>query len=608
MAVYTITLQDRASAAAAQVQQSLSRVAVTANATASAFRIGGKAERAFARDAEKLARVELKGAKALDMQIRQLQKLDRTASKMRGFSKLTRGFSGLRAAGAAFVGGFLVRGLAMQGRSLLEAAGKAETYRNAVTRITKDATAPKRFDEMIKGLSLDLSGGREAVRDLLPSFDEETVKSILRMSSALSLTSESIKSVGRAFSQIAGKGKFQAEEFNQLADAGFKFSRADFYEAVSKDLGITPAEAQKIYESGKLPAAIGIAAARTAALKLNNLGGEGQLQTEIDKRGQSTAGRLASLDSSVISFKETVGAALIEAGALDGLAALTRAFNAIATANPKALAQDVSKAFKVMGVAAVIGTGLMIAFNFAAVAAGAAAAAAWVAAALPVVAVVAAVGLLSYAIVDLWDTVGGWQGVKAGLNAAWDWVTGWFGKFAQAHIDVAVAAFSWGTEIVNGLVNGITAGASRAIDAMTSLAAGVIDGAKGVFGIQSPAKAFVEQGKYIDEGLAIGIDDHADMAFSSATDLAEGAIMAAEMGGDASKDAGRLNNIGTAAGNAMNSSTANSSGGARSISVGPFNIDASGAKDGSDVVDSLRAYFDTEFAAMLEREMEALGA
>ena len=59
-ATYTITLIDQASAAANRVRTALARVAVTTNATAVAMARGSKAEQAFARDAERLARTQLR--------------------------------------------------------------------------------------------------------------------------------------------------------------------------------------------------------------------------------------------------------------------------------------------------------------------------------------------------------------------------------------------------------------------------------------------------------------------------------------------------------------------------------------------------------------------
>lgn len=68
-----------------------------------------------------------------------------------------------------------------------------------------------------------------------------------------------------------------------------------------------------------------------------------------------------------------------------------------------------------------------------------------------------------------------------------------------------------GEEIMMGLADGIV----KAGDSVVATAKGVLDkipqGAKDLFQINSPSKLFEGYGQYIDEGLAIGIEDNADL-------------------------------------------------------------------------------------------------
>lgn len=64
-----------------------------------------------------------------------------------------------------------------------------------------------------------------------------------------------------------------------------------------------------------------------------------------------------------------------------------------------------------------------------------------------------------------------------------------------------------GKQIINGLIKGITGAVSGAINAVKNAVGSIIDGAKSLLGIASPSKVFRDEiGKYIPEGLAIGIE------------------------------------------------------------------------------------------------------
>lgn len=64
-----------------------------------------------------------------------------------------------------------------------------------------------------------------------------------------------------------------------------------------------------------------------------------------------------------------------------------------------------------------------------------------------------------------------------------------------------------GTQLIQGLVNGITGGASAVIGAITGIAGGAVDAAKKALGIASPSKVFAEIGGYTAEGMQQGVED-----------------------------------------------------------------------------------------------------
>lgn len=171
--------------------------------------------------------------------------------------------------------------------------------------------------------------------------------------------------------------------------------------------------------------------------------------------------------------------------------------------------------------------------------------------------------------------------------------------------------FEIGSQIVDGLAAGTKAGASRAVNAVKELGNDLVIGTENLLGIESPSKVFAKQGKEIDAGLAVGIEDHADLAFSAASDMAEGAVdggLAGARGGGV-PSARALDALASTAVGAAGA-TDNSS--ARALTVGPFtiNLGALGgeADAGGSAAESIRAYFETEFVALLERSLEGSGA
>jgi len=82
-------------------------------------------------------------------------------------------------------------------------------------------------------------------------------------------------------------------------------------------------------------------------------------------------------------------------------------------------------------------------------------------------------------------------------------------------------AITWGSNIVQGIINGITSKLQSAKDAALAVAKSVKDAITGFFNIQSPSKVTEELGKYITEGLAKGIQENISDAEKAAQNLAQ---------------------------------------------------------------------------------------
>lgn len=97
---------------------------------------------------------------------------------------------------------------------------------------------------------------------------------------------------------------------------------------------------------------------------------------------------------------------------------------------------------------------------------------------------------------------GDWEGAWNGLKGIVESLLNWFGGIGQAFYDI-------GANIVNGIIEGIKAKATGAVDAVKNIAKNMADAFKSFWGINSPATLGIEYGGYIPEGVAIGVKDKA---------------------------------------------------------------------------------------------------
>lgn len=87
---------------------------------------------------------------------------------------------------------------------------------------------------------------------------------------------------------------------------------------------------------------------------------------------------------------------------------------------------------------------------------------------------------------------------------------------------------SIGSNIIQGLVNGVTGAAGRLIAAVKGAVGNAIEGAKNLLGIHSPSRVFREIGQYTMQGAALGVDDGAGLLSKSTDDAMRGMISTAQ--------------------------------------------------------------------------------
>ena len=85
-----------------------------------------------------------------------------------------------------------------------------------------------------------------------------------------------------------------------------------------------------------------------------------------------------------------------------------------------------------------------------------------------------------------------------------------------------------GSNIVQGLVNGVTGAAGKLVDAVKGAVGDAIQGAKNLLGIKSPSRVFRKIGQYAMQGAALGVDDDAGLLLKSTDDAMRGMASTAQ--------------------------------------------------------------------------------
>lgn len=133
--------------------------------------------------------------------------------------------------------------------------------------------------------------------------------------------------------------------------------------------------------------------------------------------------------------------------------------------------------------------------------------------------------------------------IASWLSGAISTVVGWVSQFASNATSAASQFGSRlrdglasipgtlgniGSNIIQGLVNGVIGAAGRLIDAVKGAVGDAIHAAKNLLGIHSPSHVFREIGRYTMRGAALGVDDDADLLFESTDSAMRGMISTAQ--------------------------------------------------------------------------------
>lgn len=105
------------------------------------------------------------------------------------------------------------------------------------------------------------------------------------------------------------------------------------------------------------------------------------------------------------------------------------------------------------------------------------------------------------------------------LKSVKESISNWFNGLGDAK-----SSGKLGSYIIKGLINGLKGGAKGVYQAIKSIAIGLIDTFKTMFGIHSPSKLFITLGGFLIAGLAIGIKDAGGDVFTAITNIGNGIL------------------------------------------------------------------------------------
>lgn len=146
---------------------------------------------------------------------------------------------------------------------------------------------------------------------------------------------------------------------------------------------------------------------------------------------------------------------------------------------------------------------------------------------------VATNGMNAFRSID-WASVG-----RAAINFIKTAISGAAGLVSSALKSVgrnAMSAFrsiDWGAvgkNVIDGIISGIQGATSALFSSLRNLASNALNAAKNALGIESPSKVFRDEvGEWIPEGVAVGIEEHANVAVKAAQNTARQTISAASL-------------------------------------------------------------------------------
>lgn len=598
--IYTVRLEDEVSPAAARAATQFTRVAVTAAALAAAMRSADKEQIAFARDAHSLASAELRAAKAAVTAGEAVSRLTaktnqqaaaskKAATDTKGFSYVLNGLS-TAAANAGFnLAGKLGRGLLDVAGGLWETAELASRSRMSLALLYGGMAEGQAAQSKALDLSRKYGLQLELVLATLnqfkgAGFDLQQSSALLQLGAdmrALGSTDAQLESVFLALRKIQSQTFLQGDELNMLSEAGVSVDK--IYTRLQEKLGKTRQEIIKMQGNRQLAAGDVLNAIAEATLITAGKSKFGQAGEEAANQtlGGIKNRLFSNLGADLFEATQRAEPALVKgmqsilSGALGAngttlqdqlTAGLVKIGQGLEDLGPKlpGLVDNLGKVADVLGRIVELLTRDATKNN------------------------ASGIGLIDYDPAKIAENTG---------------IPGFFRSIVDSALNGRGSGpYDAGRAVSQGLVDGITAGAPSVAAAASGVAQGAVDATKSQLEIKSPSRVMAEQGGFVAEGLAMGIEDQADIAMRASSVMAEGVV---------AESAGVLapSSVASAAGSAAGDSYSSSVASTSNRPVIHFDVHLGGGlSPDDDPVQQLREFFELEVASIFERHLEGAGA
>lgn len=129
----------------------------------------------------------------------------------------------------------------------------------------------------------------------------------------------------------------------------------------------------------------------------------------------------------------------------------------------------------------------------------------------------AVISLLALGAIYVWQN---WDALGPKFAALWETIKGYFGAAGDWFDSVGARFKEIGTNLISGLVSGITSRIGAVKDAITNVASSTVAWFKEKLGIHSPSRVFGELGGFISQGAAMGMEGEQARVARAALSLA----------------------------------------------------------------------------------------
>lgn len=412
-----------------------------------------------------------------------------------------------------------------------------EKYKTALTTLTGSAEKANSIIDQIKKdaakTPFDVSGLTQANQLLISAgvSSDSAREDVLALGNAISATgggNEELSRMAVNLQQIKNVGKASALDIKQFAYAGI-----DVYGLLADYMGVARDEATEMditYEdlTGALKYASEEGGKYFGAMENQSKTFNGQMETLKDNfnsfLGEATKPLFDYLTETAIPKLNEMLEAFSTLGEFleNHKTAFTLLAIAIGTLTTAIIANTIAKNLDLIVIwlyvtATTVATTVTTAF---------AAVLAFITS--PITLVVLAIGALIaivYLLIKNWDTVSEvtrkvWQSIKTFVSNGISVVGNLIKQLASTIINVLGSAISGiyniGKNIVQGIWNGISGAAGWLANKVKSFATGILNNIKSALGIHSPSTVMRDMvGKFIPEGIAIGISANTDSVYKA---------------------------------------------------------------------------------------------